>query len=243
MRASLPRGDHLATTGCVSERQRRTAPSAETTAPLSDAALPYFERSGLLSRTSTRACPSLRAISTTPQDARRADARRQTATEGVESGSSLSHGMARATAGLPLEDENAAVTRQVLLGSSKGSAPRPRTSSHRTVTGRLVDVGTIADATPEAAQGDEKPKRRQPPPRIRPTVLTDRAKVVHVEGADVDSVNHRSRTSSRLDAALERSSAHGAANRHVLQLLGKPGSPVTLGYIAETPVWRTTYRL
>jgi hypothetical protein len=79
---------------------------------------------------------------------------------------------------------------------------------------------------------------------VRVTVLTDRAEVVHVDGSDIESVRPTDAAqAARIDAALEALLAHGAANKRVLDFLGKPGASITLGYIAETPVWRTTYRL
>jgi len=241
-----------ATTGCVSV----VTPAPNAALPLKrlrlyETGVGYFERSGVLSQDEHAGLPipaghlddALKTLVVlTPGG--------KAATEGVEFGSSLSHGMARAMAGLPVEDDTAAVTYEVLLGSLKGSRVELRTP-HQTFMGRLVDVETMTVEVPEAtddAKSDAKSgaakKTPRPQPRLRLTVLTDRAEVVHVEGADIESVRPTDAAqAARIDAALEALLAHGAANHHLLQLLGKPGSPVTLGYIAETPVWRTTYRL
>ncbi|HEX7601338.1 MAG TPA: hypothetical protein VF316_07020, partial [Polyangiaceae bacterium] len=166
--------------------------------------------------------------------------------DGIEFGSSLSHGMARAMAGLPLEDDGP-ITYEELLGSLKGSRVEVHTP-RAIITGRLVNVDTIAvgDDGPAGDKGKSESKDApvHKPPRLRLTVLTDRAEVVHVDGNDIESVRPTDPAqAARLDAALEALLAHGAASHHDLRLLGTPGSQVTLGYIAETPVWRTTYRM
>jgi len=164
--------------------------------------------------------------------------------DGIEFGSSLSHGMARAMAGLPLEDDGP-ITYEALLSSLKGSRVAVHTP-RAVLTGRLVNVDTIAvgDDGPDKGKSEPKEAPVHKPPRLRLTVLTDHAEVVHVDGNDVESVRPTDPAqAARLDAALEALLAHGAASHHDLRLLGTPGAQVTLGYIAETPVWRTTYRM
>lgn len=191
----------------------------------------YFERSGTLSRDEHAGLPvptghlddALKTLVVLSEGGRAQNA-------GVEFGSSLSRGMARAMAGLPTDDNATAVDYETLLRSLAGSRVELKTTK-RSLTGRLIDVETIKD---------EKEKQT----RVRVTVLTDKAEVVHVDGSDIDSVRPTDPAqAARIDAALEALLAHGAANKRVLDFLGKPGAPITLGYIAETPVWRTTYRL
>src|SRR5207249_4383928 len=47
---------------------------------------------------------------------------------------------------------------------------------------------------------------------------------------------------TRIGSALDALSTHNAQTRRALHLQGQ-SSAVTLGYIAETPLWRTTWRL
>jgi hypothetical protein len=191
----------------------------------------YFERSGVLSRDEHAGLPvptghlddALKTLVVLSEGGRAQNA-------GVEFGSSLSRGMARAMAGLPTDDNAGAINYETLLTSLEGSRVELHTPK-RTLTGRLVNVETIKD---------EKEKQT----RVRVTVLTDHAEVVHVDGSEIESVKPTDPAqAARIDAALEALLAHGAANKRVLDFLGKPGAPITLGYIAETPVWRTTYRL
>ncbi len=48
---------------------------------------------------------------------------------------------------------------------------------------------------------------------------------------------------ARLDAALDALSQRGAQTRRELGVLSTSGGKVTLGYVAEAPVWRSTYRI
>lgn len=48
---------------------------------------------------------------------------------------------------------------------------------------------------------------------------------------------------ARLDAAMDALSTRNAQNSRALELLGDARGDVTFGYIAETPLWRTSYRL
>src|SRR5262249_55903563 len=47
----------------------------------------------------------------------------------------------------------------------------------------------------------------------------------------------------RLHAALDALSTRAAQESHAIRLLGKAAGPVTLGYIAEAPLFRTSWRL
>ncbi len=243
MRAFAIAALFVATTGCGS-----AVTSQSTALPLKrlrvyETGVGYFERSGALSRDEHAGLPvptghlddALKTLVVLSEGGRAENA-------GVEFGSSLSRGMARAMAGLPIEDDAGAITYETLLGSLKGSHVELRTPK-RTYLGRLVDVETKKDEEVDKPK-DKDGKEVKVPPQMRLTVLTDQAEVVHVDGAEIESVRPTDAAqAARIDAALEALLAHGAANRRVLDFLGKPGAPITLGYIAETPVWRTTYRL
>ncbi len=152
---------------------------------------------------------------------------------GIEFKSRLSHGMARALAGLPQTGDaptsTAEITYDELLASMEGSLVEVRTP-HGPLVGRLVHVEAVTD-------GDKKTER------LRVTLLGEHAQALHLDEPEVQSVRPLDAAqAARLDAALESLLSHGQS-RHALRLLGAPGSPIALGYIAETPVWRTSYRL
>jgi hypothetical protein len=158
---------------------------------------------------------------------------------GIEFGSSLSRGMARALAGLPVDAEEPLGLEPLLTGL-KGSRIVVKTRA-RESTGRLVDVvhatadGSVAKA-PAADTMDASPT-------LTLLVLTDVGELVAVRASEVISVrpldpSYRRRLGSALDALSTRS----AQSERLLDVLAQ-GGPVALGYVAETPVWRATYRL
>jgi len=142
---------------------------------------------------------------------------------GVEFGSSISRGMARTLAGLSAEAEAPISMRDLLFGL-KGARIEVRAEGRKT-TGRLVDVVDAKVAT------------------FTLVLFTDGAALVRVPSADIESVRPLDPSyAPRLGSALDALSTRGAQSRRLLHVLAS-GGPVTLGYVAETPVWRTTYRL
>lgn len=162
---------------------------------------------------------------------------------GVDFTSSSSHGMARAMAGLPL-DGDPPVTYEALLTSLQGSVVAVKTA-RETRVGRLIHVETVEPlALPTVDVSPKPPAVVKHELHLRLTLLTDHAEVLHIDGATIDSVRPTDpMQAARLDAALASLLARGGQGPHSLRLIGDPGAPVTLGYIAETPVWRMTYRL
>ncbi len=238
----------LALTGCAAAPAPAVAPRVLPlrTLRLYETGVGYFERSGTL--------PATGAAQTLPVPAGHLDDALKTLVVltpgakahvgGVEFGSSLSRGMARAMAGLPL-DADAPVTYEALLTSLEGSTVAVRTAI-ATITGRLVHVEKVAaEPAPKADPGAKDGAHEKPrAPRLLLTLLGEHAEVVRVDGSTIESVRPTDPAqAARVDAALASLLAHGGQGRHALRVLGDPGAPVTLGYIAEAPVWRTTYRL
>lgn len=233
--------------GCASVPAPVVAPKVLplTALRLYETGVGYFERSGVL--------PGADALQSLPVPAGHLDDALKTLVVltpggkaqigGFEFGSSLSRGMARAMAGLSLDGE-APVTYEALLTSLQGSVVAVRTIKG-TVTGRLVHVETVAPEGPKLEAGSKKSIPANPEgPRVRLTLLAENAEVLRIEGASIESVRPTDHVqAARLDAALESLLAQGGQSRHALRLLGAAGAPLTLGYIAETPVWRSTYRL
>jgi hypothetical protein len=150
---------------------------------------------------------------------------------GVAFSSNVGRGMARAMAGLPAGG-NGPISYRDLLLSLKGAHVEAKTRAG-TYEGRLVDL-----ESPKEADQDTQPD----PTAI--VVLTDAAELVVLPMNDLRSVRPTDPTyGTRLDAALDALSVRSAQNRKMLDVLGASRGPVMLGYVAETPVWRTTYRL
>jgi hypothetical protein len=167
--------------------------------------------------------------------------------QGVEFGSSISRGMARALAGLPVDGDEPLGLQQLLVGlKGAGVEVHARGLTH---TGRIVDVvessedGVVvkpaAAAEPQGG-GPTREKARA----LTLLVLTDHGAIVRIPAADVDSVRPLDPGyATRLGSALDALSTRGAQSERPLNVLAHAAGPVTLGYVAETPVWRTTYRL
>jgi hypothetical protein len=168
--------------------------------------------------------------------------------QGVEFGSSISRGMARALAGLPVDGDEPLGLQQLLLGlKGAGVEVRARGATH---TGRIVDVveasddGVVRKEAATEAQGDAKLHEKAR--ALTLLVLTDHGAIVRIPAAEVDSVRPLDAGyQARLGSALDALSTRGAQSERLLHVLAHAGGagPITLGYVAETPVWRTTYRL
>jgi hypothetical protein len=215
-------------------RQASTPPPSIlplTTLRLYETGVGYFERSGTLSPNERTSLPipashlddALRSLVVlTPG---RSDPLR-----GIAFGSSMSHGMARAMAGLPTNADTP-ITYRDLLTSLKGAHVEVKTH-YATFAGRLIDVSPVED--------DPKAKAST----LCLVVSTDGSEIVRISTEDIVSVRPTDAVyARRLDAALDALSAHSAQIPRLLDLLGASSGRVTLAYVAEAPVWRTTYRL
>lgn len=159
---------------------------------------------------------------------------------GLEFSSSVSSGMARALGGLPLGSEGPIQYKDVLAGL-KGSAVEVRTE-RESVAGRLVDV---IEKSPAADDSDDKKAKpaETPPPALELLVLSDRAEVRTFRSSQVVSVRPTDPVvAARWSIALDTLSARSAQTQRLLRVMSGSAN-VTIGYVAETPVWRTTYRM
>jgi hypothetical protein len=222
----------------------------------------YFERSGTLSKDASVSLPvptghlddALKTLVITGQNG-------AASISGVEFASSLSRGMARALAGLPADGDEP-ISYKALLTSLKGADVEIRTKGKTAeiIRGRLVEVldpeknadtSESSDAeTDEDASDQTKGKRREhaEPPKKKPglglLVVTDNGEFEKLDSNDVVSVRPTDPTfQSRVSAALDALSVRSAQNLRALRLLAQSDKPITLGYLAEAPIWRTTYRL
>jgi hypothetical protein len=152
---------------------------------------------------------------------------------GIEWSSSISRGMARAVAGLPAGSEKPTRLQELLVGL-KGARVEAVTP-HGTVVGRLVDFSDDA----AVAEGAGKPVD----PKVGLLIVSDQGAIIRVDAATMSSLRPLDPSYvARLGSALDALGSHVAESQRLLHVLSS-GGPVTLGYVAETPVWRTTYRL
>jgi hypothetical protein len=168
---------------------------------------------------------------------------------GIEFPSSVSAGLARALASLPTEGD-APLGFQQLLAGMRGAAVEVVANGalHR---GRLVDVvettedGIAVKAASGAAeaQADHADSKEAHTKKLTLLLVTGAGAIERWPAAQVDSVRPVDPGyASRLGTALDALSAQGARAERRLSVLSR-GGPVTLGYVAEAPVWRTTYRI
>jgi len=173
---------------------------------------------------------------------------------GIEFASSVSRDMARALAGLgkdPGGDAGAdtgadTLSYRALLASLKGSSIEVKAAGE-TARGRLIDVlEPAADAEQacemtQARDGTQRCVKRQDKTLL---LLTERAEIRRFRTRDVTSVRALDGAfKARLGSALDALGRHGTQNTREVRLLGGAATSVTLGYVAEAPVWRSTYRL
>jgi hypothetical protein len=164
---------------------------------------------------------------------------------GLSFPSSVSQGVARARAGLPME-AGKPITHLALLVSLKGEQVEV-TIDGALVLGRVIEVIEEPADLPEAPAKEGASKETAPrEPRLVPvlSLLTDKGELVKLKGAQVSRVRPVDPAfAGRLDRALDALSSRSAQRTRPLSLLGDARGNVTFGYIAETPIWRTTYRL
>lgn len=159
---------------------------------------------------------------------------------GLEFGSSLSAGMARAQAGLPL-DADTPISWRDLLAALKGSPVEIMTASGK-VTGRLIDV--VEEADPSAKKPDPKTDGKEEAKPLVLLLLGENGELRRVPATTVTSVKPLDPAyAARLGSSLDTLSTRNASTPRPLGLLGDTKGPITFGYIAETPVWRASYRL
>lgn len=168
---------------------------------------------------------------------------------GVAFSSSVSRAMARSRAGLPSDPDKTVAFRDLLV-SMKGERVTLQTRRgpfQDGFTGRIIEVGEEIDEDARAAlaAGTEKQDAPSPAPkRLTVTLLGDRGEVTLVDARDIVRARPVDAAfAARLDAALDALSTRSAQNARPLRLLGGARGNVTFGYVAETPVWRATYRL
>lgn len=180
----------------------------------------------------------------------------QTTVKGIEFRSSASRPLALALAGLP-NDPDAALSYDSLIGSLKGAPVELRTA-RTAFRGRLIEVlpgdqqgatECIKAAKLTAEQGGQAElggllARCTAAGSSTLLLLTDKGEIRSFTATEVRSVRPTDPAfQSRLTTALDTLSQRGSQTRRDLRLQAVSGKAVTLGYVAEAPIWRSTYRL
>jgi hypothetical protein len=162
---------------------------------------------------------------------------------GIDFSTAVSEGMARAMAGLP--DESDGVGYVDLLRSLEGTRVNVTTGGRR-IAGRLIDVeGPFGQQEAVDADGNARPRRGPPPtPEYDLLVLGDDGDLRRISTHDVGGVQPADASAAtRLDVAAEALSDHTARQSQKLGVRVEESGKLGLGYVAESPVWRTSYRV
>jgi len=238
----------FALAGCAAQRDV-AAPEVLPlrTLRLYETGVGYFERSGPLSRSSTMSLPVPAAHLDDALKTLVVLGKNGGATvDGVAFSSSIGRGMARALAGLP-RDSDAPVSYRDLLASLKGADVEVKTDLE-TVRGRVVDV--VEEKVEPEPKTDEKGAKVTPASTgladdgVRLLLFGEDGALRRIRARDLRAVRPLDPTfRTRFDSALDALSPRSARSERALEVLARSAGPVTLGYIAEAPLYRTTYRL
>lgn len=235
-----------ATAGCASTSRPR-APSILPlrTLRLYETGVGYFERSGSVADATATSLP---VPAGHLDDALKSLVILNSAAGGQVSGlsfaSSVSKGVARARAGLPV-DVDQPITYRDLLVSLKGERVEV-TTAQGDILARIIEVTEEPEDLPNVTAEDAKGDAKERAPRRVPVIalLTDKGEIERLKGREIGRVRPLDPAfAGRLSRALDTLSTRSAQLNRPLSLLGDARGMITFGYIAETPIWRTTYRL
>jgi hypothetical protein len=217
----------------------------------------YFERKGQLDGASKLTLPlptahlddALKSLVVMSSDGKAQVA-------GVEFESTVGAELGRALAGVEGESE-APLDWTRVLRSMKGADVGVRTRGEA-VRGRLVDIldastdesaecieqtGMVPVSTAPGTAPDAKVACR-PLKSASLVLLTEGGAVRRFRATQVVSVQPTDAgLARRLRTALAAIAPRSDQLPRGVRILGTPGSEVTLGYVSETPVWRSTYRV
>jgi hypothetical protein len=224
----------------------RSEPASPATVPLRslrlyETGVGYFERTGTTAGASSLPVPTshlddaLKSLVILGEGAQ---------VQGVSFPSSLSKPMARAMVGVQAGETLAFPS---LLAALKGvHVAVEMKKKGEPLRGRLVELTEETVEIPEVTpkEGEKAPSKEVPRKDHALVLLTEEGALERVNLRDVRSVRPLDPAfASRLSAGLDATSARGTQVQRALRLLGDGNSPVTFGYIAETPVWRASYRI
>ena len=207
----------------------------------------YFERSGTLGRVAAELPvpaghldDALKTLVVLTQDP-------NAAVTGLEFGSSVSRGMARRMAGLPVDDTPLKL--HSLLRALRGAGVVVNTKN-APLTGRLVELVEEDESdlercvnVPGAKDGRERAEcvmKKQ----AALVLLGSDGEIRRLSIDEVVSVRPTDKSfATRLGITLDALGDQSARLKKALRVHATNASSISLGYVAEAPVWRTTYRL
>jgi hypothetical protein len=171
----------------------------------------------------------------------------QSTVSGIEFPSVVSDGAARSLAGLSLEGENPADYEHVLR-SMTGFRVEIVGDKGPLVRGRLLDVERTTSVPPAAAAlangKGESGDAVLAPVVYQLLIVADGGDIVRVSSTTIRTLRPLDpEFSARLQTAVDALGGRSAQLLRELQVRASAKAPIRIGYIAETPVWRASYRL
>lgn len=159
---------------------------------------------------------------------------------GLEFATLLSRGRALSLASLP-QRADGNVGYGDVLRSLEGTAVLIRLADEE-LKGALLDVERLTAVAPE--EGEQEPPDSAEPPRYLLTVLGENGAVRRIDGDRVIDLSPLDETvRHRLSVAAVALSDRAAQLERDLHVVAASSQPVRVGYVAEAPVWRSSYRL
>lgn len=228
----------------------RPAAGADSVLPLRSVRLyengvGYFEREGMLGEHGA----ALGVPASHVDDALKTMlvlSRGQSTVSGIEFPSVVSDGAARSLAGLSLEGENPADYEHVLR-SMTGFRVEIVGDKGPLVRGRLLDVERTSvsrEATAPASGKGESSDAAPAPIVYQLLVVGDAGEIVRVPSTTIRTLRPLDpEFSARLQTAVDALGGRSAQLSRELRVRASAKAPIRIGYIAETPVWRASYRL
>lgn len=158
--------------------------------------------------------------------------------------SRLSPAVARARAGLSAEEEES-LSYDRLLASLRGEQVEARVHG-QSLRGRVVEVLAVGPSHP-SYEHDDKPRPEDAadePEVLQLMLLSESGALVRFDARELESLKALSPVVvERLEAALAARLSLRSGRPQALALGAHAGEELALAYLAETPVWRPSYRL
>ncbi len=242
--------------GCA--RTARAPTTADAVLPLRtvrlyETGVGYFERAGTLAAGGGVALP---VPSSHIDDALKSlvvlDGGAGATVGGLEFSASVTAGMARALAGLP-KDADQTLSFLDLLSSLEGEEVDV-VAGEQTIVGRVIDVAAApSKAAEQDDHEDEEDGDEQDGDGHRDAAAAPDAELLllarggAIRRFPLDSITEvRPRSgvaASRLALAVRAVSPRAAQSQRMLRVIADARGAVKLGYVTETPLWRTSYRV
>ena len=188
----------------------------------------YFERAGVVSGDRSMLPVPASHVDDALKTLVVLSAGRRADVSGIEFESLVSRGLARSLAALPLDPEKPVAYRDVL----------------QSLTGVEVELVTADDEVVGTLVEVFATERKSGPERLTLTLLERDGSVRRAEALTVKSIRPTDPIlAARLQSAVTALSGRAAQMPRALSLSARSRAAIRLGYLAETPVWRSTYRV